>query len=274
MKIGLALAGGGARGAYQIGVWKALKEEGLDTIIDCYAGASVGSLNAILFAMGDYEYAEQTWLNLEEKDLFTSDASSIFKRLQKEKLNIFNKGLYDTEKLTKLLDESLKQNKIKGKDIFVSVTHLGDKESSFFDLLKTNYKHFFMDESQIKYTNLKDLDYDGIKKTVLASCAIPLAFEPITIGKETFYDGGILDNIPTQPLVDAGCDLIIVIDLFKYSPSRIILKKDKVDLVEIRPSKFLRGIMDFKSKHLIHRFEQGYLDGQKVIPKIKKYLNK
>ena len=47
-KIGIALSGGGARGAYQIGVWKALKEHGIDTKISAYAGASVGSLNAFL----------------------------------------------------------------------------------------------------------------------------------------------------------------------------------------------------------------------------------
>ena len=65
-KIGLALAGGGARGAYQIGAWKALKELGIDKQISAYSGASVGSLNAVLFAMEDYNLARETWLKLEK----------------------------------------------------------------------------------------------------------------------------------------------------------------------------------------------------------------
>ena len=56
-KLGIAFAGGGARGAYQIGAWKALKEAGIDQQISVYSGASVGSLNAAMFAMGDYDLA-------------------------------------------------------------------------------------------------------------------------------------------------------------------------------------------------------------------------
>ena len=72
-KIGLALAGGGARGAYQIGAWKAFKEMGLDTKISAYSGASVGSLNAALFAMDDYDAAYNIWMKLNRDSLFNID---------------------------------------------------------------------------------------------------------------------------------------------------------------------------------------------------------
>lgn len=59
-RIGLVLGGGGAKGAYQIGCWKALRESGI-TRFDAIAGTSVGALNAVLVAQDDYAKAETIW---------------------------------------------------------------------------------------------------------------------------------------------------------------------------------------------------------------------
>ena len=59
MKIGLVLAGGGARGTYQIGVWKALIELGIDKYIKVVSGTSIGAVNAMLFQQGAYDMAEE-----------------------------------------------------------------------------------------------------------------------------------------------------------------------------------------------------------------------
>lgn len=67
-KIGLAMCGGGGKGAYQIGVWRALRESGLDQYIDAVSGTSVGALNAALFVQGDLEIAEKIWRNIYEED--------------------------------------------------------------------------------------------------------------------------------------------------------------------------------------------------------------
>ena len=53
MKIGLVLAGGGGKGAYELGVWKALQKLGICEYISVFSGASVGAFNALLFAMND-----------------------------------------------------------------------------------------------------------------------------------------------------------------------------------------------------------------------------
>lgn len=68
-KLGIVLAGGGAKGAYQIGVWKYLHEIGLDKHISCSSGASVGALNAVLMAASEIETAEEIWLEDNLKDL-------------------------------------------------------------------------------------------------------------------------------------------------------------------------------------------------------------
>ncbi|MBQ3955018.1 MAG: patatin-like phospholipase family protein, partial [Clostridia bacterium] len=58
----LALEGGGAKGAYQIGVWRALRQAGIR--IAAVAGSSVGSLNGAMIAMGNLEKAEELWKNI------------------------------------------------------------------------------------------------------------------------------------------------------------------------------------------------------------------
>ena len=55
MKIGLVLSGGGGKGAYELGVWRALKELGISKYISVFSGTSIGAFNSILFAMDDID---------------------------------------------------------------------------------------------------------------------------------------------------------------------------------------------------------------------------
>ena len=67
--IGLVLAGGGAKGAYQVGVWQALCEMGLDRIITGMSGSSIGAINALLFSSVGLDAARQVWMEATE-DVF------------------------------------------------------------------------------------------------------------------------------------------------------------------------------------------------------------
>lgn len=78
---GIVLEGGGARGAYQIGVWKALREAGMK--IKGVAGTSVGALNGALICMDDLGKAEEIWGNMTYSTVLQIDDSMI------EKLKIF-----------------------------------------------------------------------------------------------------------------------------------------------------------------------------------------
>ncbi len=270
MKLGVALAGGGARGAYQIGAWKALIEHEVFEKIEAFSGASVGSLNAVMFAMGDYDLAYNTWMSLEKDTLFNLD-KNILKRIADEKKSFLDHGVYSTSTLEKLLGETVDFNLIKEKEVYVATSHLGSENSTFFDLFTMNYKHFFKENQQIEYVNLNEVDEEDKKRYLMASCAIPVAFQPIKIGSETYYDGGLLDNTPYQPLIDAGCDKIIVIDLYTFSTMRV-KKITDASVYTCFPKKSLRGILDFKKKHTVRRFELGYLDMNKLLEKIKTEL--
>lgn len=270
MKLGVALAGGGARGAYQIGAWKALEEHGIFDKIEVFSGASVGSLNAVLYAMGDYKLAYDTWMSLDKDSLFnTSD--SIFKRIFNEKLSFLNKGIYSTNRLEEMLEETVDFSRIKDKEVYVAATHLGNEESSFFDLFHMNIKHFFKEDQQIRYVNICKEEEAVKKKILMASCAIPVVFKAVTVKGEKYYDGGLLDNTPYQPLIDAGCDTIIVIDLYTFSPMRI-KKITEATVYTVFPKKSLRGILDFSPKHIERRFNLGYDDMNKLLETIKDEL--
>ena len=63
--VGLVLSGGGARGAYEVGVWAAMCEAGLDKRVCCISGTSVGSINAVLFAsVSNPALCERFWLEV------------------------------------------------------------------------------------------------------------------------------------------------------------------------------------------------------------------
>ena len=88
---GLVLGGGGGRGSYEIGVWKAL-EEYRDVIdIKAVSGSSVGALNAALYACGDLDKATQMWYDitndriLSNKDIDEDNRNKWFESI-KEKL--------------------------------------------------------------------------------------------------------------------------------------------------------------------------------------------
>ena len=110
-KIGLVLAGGGGKGAYEIGVFKYLHEIGLDSKFSVISGTSVGGLNAVLFALGDYELAEKIWLNeLDDKILdFESESYREF-------------ALFSRNGLVKIMDKYIDFKRLKksGKTAFVT----------------------------------------------------------------------------------------------------------------------------------------------------------
>ncbi|MFW5913882.1 MAG: patatin-like phospholipase family protein, partial [Bacillota bacterium] len=186
-KRGIALAGGGARGAYQIGVLKALKEKGYLKNIHAVSGASVGSLNAVFIVMDALDDAESLWLSMDEDALFNTSDTNFFERVLEDKFDIFHKGLYSTEKLEKMIDKYVDYEAIKKSKVFVATSYVGDEETSFIDLMSLNLRNFFSAEEYVRYPLLSAMSNAMIKKTLLASCALPVAFKPVKIDGKTYY---------------------------------------------------------------------------------------
>lgn len=115
MKLGLALAGGGVKGAAHIGVIKALEENGIK--IDAVAGTSIGSIVASLYAMG---YSTEKMLEIFKffsKEIMKTDAKHFAGNLKTSK-SLLGYGLLSGEKIEIALTECAKEKQIKDiKDI-------------------------------------------------------------------------------------------------------------------------------------------------------------
>ena len=111
---GLALEGGGSRGAYHIGVYQACLEQGLT--FDAICGTSIGAVNAALLAQGDYDLLQHLWKTLGNSDLFEVDNAHYAKLFRggieaadlsyyKEALNrVRESGGVDTRKMKAMID--------------------------------------------------------------------------------------------------------------------------------------------------------------------------
>src|SRR6266571_3462448 len=77
-RVGLVLSGGGAKGAYQVGCWKALRAFGVDRF-DAIAGSSVGAINAVFVATGRLDLAEDAWRNLSARDVISIRAKEAWR---------------------------------------------------------------------------------------------------------------------------------------------------------------------------------------------------
>jgi len=184
MNIGLVLSGGGVRGAAHIGVIKALEEAGIyPTHI---SGTSAGAIVGALYASG------KDWSEI----LAFFKTTSIFST----KRFAFNKpGFIDTEKFIEEFRGYFPKNDFKNltKSLYVSATN-------------------------VLTGKLKIFNSGELIKPVLASASFPGVFTPVKIKSSYYIDGGVLNNFPTEPLINE-CEAIIGVYV---NPLKLISSKD------------------------------------------------
>lgn len=244
MKIGAVFEGGGGKGAYQIGVWKAMRELGIDEYVTDVSGTSVGALNAVLFYQGNYQLAEELWEGITESDI-----------LHEKIIDDYHMGdcLFSQKKLGELIDTALCRTK--------------ENNSCRKCYVTCRYR----DKNKYRYFTWSDFyDLELKKRVLLASTAIPVIFESINIDGEWYVDGGANgDNIPVKPLENNGLDVIIVIHL---SGNRACKGSFNGLLIEIYPSEDLGGLidgtLDFSNETIHKRMQLGYMDGREQLKEL------
>lgn len=185
----LVLPGGGGRGAYQVGVSKALLERGLE--FDMAFGTSIGGINATLMAQGNFQRLEDLWCNIRGKDVFSlPSAHQIGRLVLGHKL-----GLLDTRPLEDLLRREVDLQKLKA-----SKTKIGWCTT---DLCSLETKLITIDD--IVSTN-------ELIDVLMATSAIPMAFPPRHIqGKGLWVDGGLVRNTPVETAIQMGADEVYMV---------------------------------------------------------------
>lgn len=185
----LVLPGGGGRGAYQVGVAKALKEKGIE--FDFAFGTSIGALNACMIAQQSIERLEEAWCSIRAHDIFHLPSASMFGRLVLgTKL-----GLLDTSPLEHLLRQECDLHKLKQ-----SKTKVGLCTT---DLCSLETRMVLIDD--IMSTN-------ELIDVLMATSAIPMAFPPRHInGSGLWVDGGLVRNTPMETAIHLGADEIFMV---------------------------------------------------------------
>jgi len=283
-KLGLVFSGGGGKGAYQIGVWKALKEFGLAEKVEVLSGCSVGVLNALLFARGDYEVAEHVWRHIRQEDVLNIDPERVLNTLQESPVSIppaildkivdllNNHGLWSRKGLSRMIREHVDYTALlsSGPTIYAACTDVSDIP----DFLRpfTIASRYLLGEAnppgRIRYFRLNQYSPQQIETLVLASSALPIIFRAEEFQGRFYYDGGIMDNIPIQPAYDEGCDLILVVQL----DGMALVKPEEfpnTEILTIVPQdslgNFLEGTLDFSPEGAQNRIAQGYADAARIL---------
>jgi len=188
--LGIVLGGGGAKGFAHIGVVRALKEAGIE--IDFLGGTSAGALYGIGMAFADFDFDKIHALNEE----------GIRRKLTSRDMTLPLISLMTGKKFKKYLREMF------------STHHLEDIWINTF-CISTNLS----DSSQYKHR-------DGlIWKSVLASMAIPGVFPPVIVGNHLHVDGGVMDNLPIEPMYKFPVNTIYAVSLSSLDVKEVTLEE-------------------------------------------------
>ncbi|MFC0183251.1 NTE family protein [Pseudarcicella hirudinis] len=191
MKIGLVLSGGGARGFSHLGVLKGLLEQGIQP--DMLSGCSAGSIAGAMFAAG---YSPD--------HIFEIVVSNISYRTFRPALSRL--GLFKIENIENLYAKYLPHNSFENLKIPLTINAT--------DLYKGETEYFSSGE---------------LIKPILASCCIPGLFEPVRFNDKIYIDGGVLNNMPIEPL-EGKCDFIIGSHCNPYGvPKRLVSMKSVIE---------------------------------------------
>ncbi len=250
---GLVFGGGGARGAYQLGVWRAIRKMGIR--VGAVAGASIGSMNGALFAQGDLNLAQKAWRNLNLSEVI---------RLEDELPSPDN--LFDIRNINQLIKHVLIQKGIDMEPVRDILARYIDEDkirASAIDFGMITYDISGMAPTEVFISDIPEgclFDY------IMASSCFPV-FKSIEIDGRKFIDGGLYNNIPTDMLAKKGYDHLILVDIGGVEIIRSPRCKD-VDIVTIKPQTGLGGLFDMTPSVLRRNIKRGEFDTYRAFGKL------
>ncbi|NLO35203.1 MAG: patatin-like phospholipase family protein [Clostridiaceae bacterium] len=247
---GLVLAGGGTRGAYQLGVWKALLERQVP--ISAVVGVSIGAINGAFFCQGDWDLANRAWHEVSVKDLVAlpeplPEPNNIFDHRNLTTLTrlvIQERGL-DTSPLRRQMDRYLDEERLRRSSIDLGVLTYSLSEFHPVSVFRGD-----VPPGQL-------FDY------ILASASLPL-FRAVKIDGKRFVDGGVYNNRPTEMLLSRGFTRIIEVEVGGIGLVRAY-NPEGAQVISIKPDKPIGGILDIRHEMIDANIRQGYRDASQVL---------
>ncbi|HOG62907.1 MAG TPA: patatin-like phospholipase family protein [Sedimentibacter sp.] len=259
---GLVLEGGGARGAYHVGAYKAIKE--LNIEIGGIAGTSIGAINGAMMVQGDYDLLEKIWLSVDSYELFDLDEKTVedlrhfnlrninFSYLLHQSKEILsNRGL-DTSRIRELFDYYIDEEKIRSSNIDFGIVTVNLTDKKPMELMK------------------EDIPEGKLIDFLIASANLP-AFRIEEVDGKKYLDGGFYNNLPIDILANKGYKNIIAVRTLAIGIIRKAKIKD-LNIIFIQPVESLGsmlGALDFNRERAEEYINLGYYDAMKVFKKLK-----
>ena len=238
----LVLAGGGAKGSYQVGVWRALQE--LEWTPAIITGASVGTLNGCMFASGKADEVEQLWRTMENHDVLDVPATRDADELRAFFLDVIRSGGLDVQPLAEQIDALIDEEAVRRSPIR-------------FGLVMTE-----MATMRSVQCRIEDIPAGQLKEYLLASSACFPALRPREIDGVKYIDGGWRDNMPLRLAAAMGATELLGVDIDGIG----IIPPNNTGL----PTRIVRShwnlgpTLDFDPARAARNIALGYLDTMRL----------
>ena len=245
----VVLGGGGSKGAYQIGVWQALRELGLGYRV--VTGTSVGALNGALMAQEEFDAAYDLWWNMDNARVMEgipSAAGTLDSRLAVYRAfvrEMVTKGGLDISPLEETIRGILDEEKLRKSGIKYGIVTV--------DMTSLKPARLFLDQ----------MPEGSAADYMIASASCFPAFKPRTIEKARFIDGGYYDNLPVEMAARAGAELK---EIWAVDVDGIGIKRDykpDIPLRTVRCCWDLGNFLIFEKDQCRRNIRLGYLDAMK-----------
>lgn len=270
-RIGLVLSGGGAKGAYQVGMFRALEDAGLAGQITAMSGCSIGAAAAVSYAAkgveGYREYLYRFMEMAEEGEMLPVD------EIERMKMEAED-GKLDKQRF--LSGERFWQYEAKGINRFFQEMPLDDR-------IRLNVCCYNIEKECAEYFDLSEMERHEAEAAIVASGSLTFVFPYKKIGDYHYLDGGMIpvmctDNpkpsakIPVEPMFREDVDVILVNFLIAADTVDTTNKPEGVDYLELRPSRPLEaypgaGTLDFSPDKLASHEALGYADTEALLKK-------
>ncbi len=244
-KFGLVLGGGGTKGAYHVGVWRALCDMKIE--ISAVCGTSIGSINAAVIAMGNAKEDFKLWDGISMDDVVkTSQLGEVGENLFDIKNfktvfeNIYKNDGLETEPLRKLIEGIIDEDKMRASDILYGLVT------------------FSLDKKEGEELFLEDIPKGKLVDYIMASAAMP-GLKKTVIGDKKYVDGAFYDNLPSGMLIRRGITDIITVDVGGVGIVKDV-PKTGINHINIKCSQNVVGMLDFDEDNIEKAIKLGYYD--------------
>lgn len=251
LKVGVVLEGGGAKGAYQIGVLRALKE--IDINYECVVGTSIGALNAASYVTGDYKRSSELWKNMD------------FSVGEKNKSNS-NSHSNDFEKLKNNIDEFEKyymsSDGTDPESVIQFYRQIIDEESIRSSNIEFGLTTYCLTDRMPLRLFKEDIPVGLLHEFIFASCCLPV-FKARPIEGKYYLDGSVFSRLPVEMAVNKGCTTVIAVRLH---PEKYDFKSYRnIKIIDIAPDEFLSDTLEASHDRIAWMINKGYEDAIKVL---------